>query len=70
MYCPRVVQLKQNAPKKNPRNAKLCTLAANGSVICPAELDVLAINAHCSSILNELNISLITGGKLKLDASN
>jgi hypothetical protein len=48
----------------------LCPLAANRSLICPAELDVLAINALCSSILNELNISLNAGCKLKLDASN
>jgi len=71
MYCPRVAQSKQKIGQDKAKlKAKLCTLAANRRLICPAELDVLAINALCSSILNKLNISLNAGCKLKLDASD
>ena len=54
--------------KRLKESQKQSTLAAFAALVCPAELDVLAINAICSSILDELDIGLESSHELELDA--
>ena len=58
--------------KEHSRNfkAKSSTIATVRTLVCSAKLDVLAVNAICSSILDEVDIGLDTSRKLESDATD
>jgi hypothetical protein len=46
------------------------TIATVRTLVCSAKHDALAVNAICSSILDEVDIGLDTSRKLELDATS
>jgi hypothetical protein len=61
-----MLELKESSNKK----LKASTIASFRTLVCPAKLDFLAINAVCLSILNEFHIIVDASRKLELDATS
>jgi hypothetical protein len=61
-----MLELRESSNKK----LKASTIASFSTLVCPAKLDFLAINAVCSSTLNEFHVLVDASRKLEPDATS